>query len=358
MSNTTRFRRPKSISPPFKRVMLAKTSQLGDLVISLPMATALKRQDPACTVIFLTNPRTADAARCCPDVDEVYGMPDSEGELQTLLVSLNIDIFIQVNTSAVLAKAAYEADIPVRIGSLFRTHNWRRCSHLVALSSSISGLNKRLLDLQYLTPLGVKIDDLQEVRLLYNLAPPPLAIVLSGIHPRQFAHNRKTVILSPALITAGSHQWPLASYSQLIGLMEPSQFQWFICGVAGDRKYLQPLLDRYAQESNVTDVVGQFSLSEFIGFIANCDALVAGSTGPLHLAAALGVHTLGLFQSRQVDLQRWCPIGRSASVIHSAVRCKGERRSKNGTQAVPCPCILAIKPEEVAQRLLAWFRQP
>jgi heptosyltransferase-3 len=91
---------------------------------------SLKRRDPHCTVIFLTNPRTADLARCCPDIDEVYGEPETPEELRALLASLDIDIFIQVNNSRVNAIAAYEAVIPVRIGSLFRFYNLRLCTHL------------------------------------------------------------------------------------------------------------------------------------------------------------------------------------------------------------------------------------
>lgn len=352
------FRSREKISPPFKRVLLAKTTQLGDLVISLPMAAALKKRDPHCTVILLTNRGTVDVARCCPEVDEVYGEPETaEGRL-ALLMSLHVDIFIQVNTSRDLAKTAYEAGIPVRIGSLFRIYNWRRCTHLVALSSSCWGLNKRLLDLQYLIPLGVKIDDLQVVRDLYHLAPPRLVAEQSSTHPDHFAQGRWTVILSPALITAKAHQWPLECYSRVIRNLDPNRFHWFVCGVPDDRQNLQPLLDRHCHETNVTDLVGKLTLTEFMSFIADCDGLVAGSTGPLHLAAALGIHTLGLFQSRRVDIQRWHPVGRSTAIIHSHVQCQGERRSASDNQVIPCPCIVAIEPESVARRVRAWFEKP
>jgi heptosyltransferase-3 len=351
------FRGRGKILPPFKRVLLSKTTQLGDLVISLPMAAALKKQDPHCTVILLTNRRTIDVARYCPDVDEVYAEPATAEERVALLSSLNVDIFIQVNSSREMAKCAYEAAIPVHIGSLFRSYNLGRCTHLVALTSSCGGLNKRLLDLQYLLPLGVKIDDLQAVRDLYHLAPPRLAADQSPTHPDHFAQGRRTVILSPALITASAHQWPLESYSRVIHSLDPDRFHWFVCGTPDDRQYLRPLLDRHFKEPNVTDFVGKLTLTEFMSFIADCDGLIAGSTGPLHLAAALGINTLGLFQSRKVDIQRWHPVGRRAAIIHSNVRCQGERRSAHGNHVIPCPCIAAIEPESVIRCVRAWFKE-
>jgi heptosyltransferase-3 len=342
----------RQLGPPFGRVLLAKTTLLGDLVISLPMASALKQRDPRCTVIFLTNKATQDVARCCPDVDEVLAEPPSAEALRFLLRALRIDIFIQINPSRVLAQAAYEADIPVRIGKLFRTHNWRRCTRLVAQSSSLRGLNKRLLDLQYLRPLGIHVDSPAALRDLVRLSPPAADV---AAHPSHFAGARRTIVLCPALITAKSHQWPLTYYSRLIRTLDATGFHWFICGTAADRAQLQPLLRDHLGEANVTDLVGQFSLLDFTRFIRACNGLVAGSTGPLHLAAALGIHTLGLFQSRKVDLQRWHPVGPLAAVLSSKVRCRGERRTEGGNMPIPCPCIAAIDPHEVAQQVLGWF---
>jgi ADP-heptose:LPS heptosyltransferase len=348
----------KPIPLPFRRVLVAKTTHLGDLVISLPMATALKQRDPHCTVIFLTNPRTVELARYCPDIDEVYGEPETAEELRALLVSLDVDIFIQVNNSRVNAVAACQAGIPVRIGSLFRFYNWGRCTHLVAQSRAFFGLNKRLLDLQFLLPMGIRIDDLQGVMNLYQFASPPPGADPLARHPDEFAQGRRTIILSPSTVTAQAHQWPLESYTEVIRSMDPTKFHWFICGVPGDRETLQSLLERHSRDANVTDLVGQLTLTQFVGFVARCDGMVAGSTGSLHLAAALGIHTLGLFQSRQTDIKRWHPLGRSVAIIHSNVRCLGERKAGPGKRRLPCPCIVAIEPDRVARQVLSWFDTP
>lgn len=101
-----RFSAWRPIALPLRRVLVAKTTHLGDLVISLPMATALKQRDPGCTVVFLTNSKTVDVASSCPDIDEVHAAPDSPEELLSLLISLRVDIFIQVNNSRSISAAA------------------------------------------------------------------------------------------------------------------------------------------------------------------------------------------------------------------------------------------------------------
>jgi heptosyltransferase-3 len=336
-----------------KRVLVIKTTQLGDLVISLPMAAALKQHEPECVVIWLTNPATVELARCCPDIDEAYGEPATPEELRSLLVALRVDIVVHAHSSKKIIQAAHEAGIPVRIGAIRRAYNWRWCTHLVASTASLFDVNKRLIDLQYLRPLGIVIDDLDAVPGLVHLAPPRLRAD-APLHPRKFAQGRHSIILSPALVTAKRHQWPLDSYGRLIGAMDATRFHWFICGSADDRAALAPLIARHANDNNVTDMVGRFALPEFMGFVACCDGLIAGSTGPLHLAAALGVRSLGLYQSRKKDIGRWRPVGPQASVIHSQVACRGERKGQAGDGA-PCPCIVAIGVDQVARQVSGWF---
>ena len=351
------MRNPFQVHPPvrapFGRVMVAKTTHLGDLVIGLPLASALKRHDPGCTVIYLTNPATVAVARYCPDIDEVYPEPASPVDLAALLVRLKIDVFIQVNAARSLAKAAFLAAIPTRIGSLFRAYNVRYCTDLVAISRPWAQLNKRQLDLQYLAPLGIKASSMDEVATLVQRSAPRRNTVAASIHPRQFAGDKHAIILSPSLVTARGHQWPLAAFSSLIERLGTEGVHWFICGIDSERAALSTLLSAHAGASNVTDLVGKLSLQEFIGFTAHCDGLIAGSTGPLHLAAALGLHTLGLFSSDQADLQRWEPIGTHADVIHSKVPCK-QKHSWNRFVDQTCPCILAIDAASVAARVHAW----
>jgi heptosyltransferase-3 len=336
-----------------KRILIIKTTQLGDLVISLPMAAALKQQEPGCVVILLSNPTTVEVARCCPDVDEVYGEPGTAEALRCLLMSLRVDIVIHAHSSKRVTQAAYEAGMPVRIGAIRRAYNWRWCTHLVASTGSLFDVNKRLIDLQYLRPLGIVIDDLRAVPDLVHLVPPRLQPGAPP-HPAAFAQGRHSIILSPALVTAKRHQWPLESYSCLIRAIDATRFHWFICGTTDDRAALAPLLARHANDHNVTDMVGRFALPEFMAFIACCDGLIAGSTGPLHLAAALRVRSLGLFQSRKKDIGRWRPVGTDVTVIHSDVACQGERKAKTGDGAA-CPCIVAIGVDQVAEHVLGWF---
>ncbi|RZK27409.1 MAG: glycosyl transferase, partial [Hymenobacter sp.] len=99
------------------------------------------------------------------------------------------------------------------------------------------------------------------------------------------------------------------------------------------------------------DLTGQLALPEFIAFIAAADGLVAGSTGPLHLAAALGRHTLGLYPPiKPMHPGRWGPLGPHAEyLVFDRPNCEDCRAAP-----VACTCIKAIAAATVAAQINAW----
>jgi ADP-heptose:LPS heptosyltransferase len=93
-------------------------------------------------------------------------------------------------------------------------------------------------------------------------------------------------------------------------------------------------------------LTGQCSLYDLIAFINRSDALVAASTGVLHIASALGKRTVGIYAPmRPIDPGRWGPIGPNAThlvIDKKCNRCRG---------TYDCECIRSIRPEMVKQAL-------
>ena len=331
-----------------QRILIAKTTHLGDVVITLPLAARLKQQSPDCTVMFLTQARTAAVVGRCLDVDSVHTEPEDFDDLVALLASLQVDVFIQVNTSKRLAKAAKAAGIAVRIGSLFRLYNWWLCTHCVAISRGHSQLNKRLLDMQYLRPFGLGEASLEQISTSYQFAsqdPAPL------IQRLGLAMHKRRILVHPCLITAKSHQWPLVAYQALMAAFDPKDYQWIITGTAADRTYLAPLLANNNANVDCVNTVGHLTLDELITLMMISDGLIASNTGPLHLAAALGIPVVGFYQSNPAVYRRWAAVGRSVTLLHSDVACLGDKHGK------ACLCVQAISPEQVKQAIISWFAE-
>jgi ADP-heptose:LPS heptosyltransferase len=82
------------------------------------------------------------------------------------------------------------------------------------------------------------------------------------------------------------------------------------------------------------------NLDELISFIASADGLIANSTGPLHLAAALGKDALGIYPPmRPIHPGRWAPVGPKATVFSLDKYCVDCRKTP-----ASCHCIAEVAP--------------
>lgn len=74
--------------------------------------------------------------------------------------------------------------------------------------------------------------------------------------------------------------------------------------------------DKLPKHQKIHDMSAKFTLTEFIYFISQCEVIVAGSTGPLHIGAVSGIKTIGIYsQTRPIHQARWRPIGKNVSIV-------------------------------------------
>ncbi len=98
---------------------------------------------------------------------------------------------------------------------------------------------------------------------------------------------------------------------------------------------------------HVVDLTGKVSLAELVAVISHADGLVACSTGPLHIAAAMGKRTVGIYPPiRPMHPGRWGPVGPRASYLVLNKDCSDCRKSGD------CACIRAIGVGEVRERIV------
>ncbi len=107
------------------------------------------------------------------------------------------------------------------------------------------------------------------------------------------------------------------------------------------------------------EVIPPTSVREMAAFLERCRMVIGGDTGPLHLAAALGVPTVALMgpttPSRNGPLGPGPPGGGRGTVVHHELPCSHCYERK-------CPgfgirCLTGITPAEAAESALAlWSR--
>lgn len=106
--------------------------------------------------------------------------------------------------------------------------------------------------------------------------------------------------------------------------------------------------------AGAVDLVGRTSLPEVVGLLRGCHLFLGNDSGLMHLAAALGVATLGLFGS--TDPAWTGPRGpRAEAIVASGFACAPCFRRR-------CPqprfCLAALDAATVFARAAAWARPP
>lgn len=320
-----------------ERIIISRTDSIGDVILTLPMATLLKQLLPGCTVIFLGSSYTKDIVACCPDVDEFYDWKTAD------LADIKADTIIHVLPRPELAKAARRAKIQNRVGTTNRLYHWWTCNWLIGLSRKKSDLHESQLNLKLLTVFeGVKKQySLDEVVDLMNFKSAK-----ASCDAVQYIDNQKFNLILHPKSKGSAREWGLDNFKRLIEILPADSFKIFICGTENEGAMVRDALLSTPRE-NTVDLTGKLSLADYIAFIDHCDGLVAASTGPLHIAAALGKHALGLYPPiRPMHPGRWACIGKNAKVFVTDRQCDECRKTQD------CRCMRMIEPEMLKSYLV------
>jgi len=331
-----------------QKILLARTDRLGDVILSTPVATALKKKWADVHVTFLARRYTAEILRCHPHVDEIIELDSSTaltaGSSDRLIAALrqkNFDAAIMLYPRPELAWAIRRSGIPQRLGTGYRWYsflfNCRVFEHRKNAVRHEAEYNLRLLE-----PLGIAG---APVEFHFTLSPTEreridakLNALGVGVHP---------IILHPG--SGGSaRDWPPENFARLADLLQ-QQFdaQVILTGAANETD----LIDGILQQTTMKPISlgGRLSITELAVLCQRAAVFVSNSTGPLHLAVVVGAPVVAFYPPIQACRpERWGPYGRSADVLMSQqAEC---RRCRETTENV-CDCMRAISVQAALQKI-------
>jgi heptosyltransferase III len=326
-------------------IILSRTDAIGDTVLTLPMAGVLRSLYPGCRILFLGRSYTEAVVSACEHIDAFLNWDEWKvlppAEAARAMAATGADTIVHVFPDKRIASLAKRAGLAQRIGTTNRLYHWLTCNRLVRLSRKNSDLHEAQLNLKLLVPLGAKpLYTLDEIGGHYGLTRlPPLPESVAALpDPKRF-----NLVLHPKS-RGSAREWGLENFSELIRLLPQDRFKIFISGTAAEGGLMESL---FRDHPSVTDLTGRLSLGELIAFLASIDGLVAASTGPLHLAAALGIHALGIYPPiRPMHPGRWGPVGPRAKFFVKNIDCAACRKTSD------CTCIRGIPPIEVKDYLV------
>jgi ADP-heptose:LPS heptosyltransferase len=325
------------MNPP-RSIILSRTDNLGDVMLTLPMAGLLKERFPGIAVYFLGKSYTRPLIEASRHVDgfldreDVLARPDA-------LRETGAEAIVHVFPDKAVARAAKRAGIPLRIGTSHRLFHLFTCNRLVNLSRKKSDLHESQLNIRLLQPLGITdVPPLSRIGGWYGMRTDlPLPAGLASY----FADGRFRLILHPKS-KGSAREWPTENYLSLARSLPPESYCLFITGTAAEGDQVRMQQPELFALPHVVDLTGKVSLTELVAVISRVDGLVACSTGPLHIAAAMNKWAVGIYPPiRPMHPGRWGPVGPRASYLVLNKDCGDCRQSGN------CACIRAIEVRQV-----------
>jgi heptosyltransferase III len=288
-----------------KTIAISRMDHLGDLILTLPLAGLIKQHFPKTRVVFVVNANFSCVANACVHVDQVIGIQKdfSTQNLTKQLKTHAIDVIIHADRNADVARASKQAGIATRIGLMTQASQLFNANKYVYFSRKRSNLHESQLNSLFLKPLGLKeVPNL--TKLIETLKLRTSIVTL----PNTIAHNDKPLVVLHPGSNGNGMEWPPCAYIELIKKFCPKKVNVVITGSASEQDRLGTMIEKECP--TIVNTMGTLTLTQLMTLMSQANCLIASGTGPLHLSAALGRPTLGLFPNKKsIGALRWGTLG-------------------------------------------------
>lgn len=275
-----------------------------------PALRALRAHWPQAEIHVLVAAEAAPLLEGLPLIDRLWPLPRSRGQARVseslpLIKSLRAERFDRSvdfvgNDRGALLSRLIGADI--RLGVRPQSGNrHRRLCYTHTIEELDTTRHETVRDYYVLSPWGVPPPASWEL----EVAPPPTAPDAPALSPG--------TVLAHLSTSQRKKEWPIAYWNALgRALAEAGRPLCFSSGPsAREQALLQDLKSAWPQAPILPRAS---SLSAYIATVAQARLFVSPDTAPLHIAAGLGVPTLGLFGP--TSAARWAPPGPNHRTLH------------------------------------------
>ncbi len=292
-----------------KSILICRTDRMGDVVLALPTARALKLTYPDAKVMFLCRKYTASVVTMCSWLDGVIEIDRPKNVVLDEIRRYQFDMAVCLWQSLEVIRLLVRAGIPVRVGPGTRLQSiW---FHRRWFEHRKWGIRHEVFyNLNIARLAGVKgvPEPLWEFKVPEE-ADTRITMLLAEVGVES---DSKLVVLHP-VSGESAKDWSLESFAKLAERLHSEGLSVLLTGSEAERHLVQGVSD-YA--AGIPNLAGKLSIPELAALFQRSDLVIANSTGPIHLANALGAPVVGLYPlGRSMHPNRWGPLGQIDRVL-------------------------------------------
>lgn len=301
-----------------KRLLVIRNDKIGDFMLAWPAFAMLKKSMPDAEITALVPSYTQALAKMCPYIDQVLvdcgkgAEKEQKKHLQQQLHSIGFDASICYFSNYYNAKLVWSAGIPVRFAPATKLSQLLYNHRIVQRRSrSAKSEAKYNLDLTRAFLAHEKVAAVEPQAPFLSIKKNKLTVQRGKLAQLLALDVQKAWLFVHAGSGGSANNLSTRQYADFIKGLDLGA-HWQIVVTAGPSEaHLAQELHQHLTAENIAAVVYDKNdgLEDFTTSIACASAFVAGSTGPLHIAAALDVPTIGFFPAkRSACALRWQPI--------------------------------------------------
>ncbi|MFG6668115.1 glycosyltransferase family 9 protein [Halomonas sp. HNIBRBA4712] len=289
------------------RVLVVRNDKIGDFMLAWPALACLKSASPTPHVSVLVPAYTEALARACPWVDEVIVDPGKNGgksaqkALLATVKAARFDALLTLYSTPRIGWLGLRAGIALRLAPATK---WAQ----IFYNARITQRRSRSIKPEYQYNVDLACALLERLSLTLNRLPTPPFWPLAK---EVIAHQRQelageanvcAVVVHPG--SGGSAvNLSLEQYAALVAkvnLRTDAAPAWWISAGPGEETKADALVETLtAQGMEARRLAPSDSIEAFAHQLAGADLLIAGSTGPLHIAGCLNTATAGFYPARR-----------------------------------------------------------
>ncbi len=327
--------------PSGSRLLISRTDRIGDLIMAIPLAESIKLRHPDCEVHVMGSLYASPVLENNPNIDgivrvqhdQLVGNGRYRVELQGKVQRAGFQLVVVLYPEPHVCRLLYRAGVPIRIGTSRRFHSLY-FNQYIHHSRKTNRLHESEYNLDFLRFFGdgptvtmprVCLTEKERLNAERILTSKGITGDFVVVHPGS---------------GGSADSWPLDHFLKLVEEMSQGGMPVLLSGSITEAPVIQKMID--GMNIKAASIAGETDLRTLAAVLARARLVVSNSTGPLHLAAAVGTRVVGLYPNKRVmSPVRWGPLGANHIVLQpsgSVCRCPEKR----------CECMRSMSVSVVA----------
>jgi len=312
-----------------QNILIIRTDRIGDVILSIPLAEIIKKHYPNCKVSFFVNEYTKDLLLNHPYIDQTITIIEGKSGFKIfdnveLLRKYDFDVALVLYPTFKISLISFLSGIKKRIGTGYRLYSF-------LFTDKIYEHRKKSLkhEIEYnftlLKSIGIDFNaGINNVKFNLNVSENALSKIEKLLIDKGISNDEKIIIIHPG--SGGSAvDLPIEKFKEIVKLINETDIKILITGNKSETYICKELI----LNENVFDFSGLLTLEELVALISKSTLLIANSTGPLHIAAALGKYVFGFYPKiKSCSVNRWGPYTEKKFIYEPELDCNNCNRKQ------------------------------